>query len=99
MHGYGMSAFLPRAPSEEPPQVSERQTLVFFSDEASPQFCMNMWLLYKLKLCYVPIRDLHHRYWNDVCNGLKKAGMWWVVLSTTFLVNLPFGPWEGVRLV
>jgi hypothetical protein len=41
------------------------------------------------------IKDPSHREWNDVKEALKQAGMWQLVLETTFTWNQPYGPWEG----
>ena len=41
------------------------------------------------------IKDPSHREWNDVKEALKQAGMWQLILETTFTWNQPYGPWEG----
>jgi hypothetical protein len=41
------------------------------------------------------IKDPSHQEWNNVKDALKQAGMWQLVLETTFAWNQPYGPWEG----
>ena len=70
-------------------------TLVLHFDEASQGFAMIWYLLYALPMRIVPVRDVFHREWNDARLALSGSQLWWVVLITTIVVNLPFGPWEG----
>ena len=43
----------------------------------------------------MPVRDPHHRNWNDAKNAISDAGLWFVVLLMRVVFNMPYGPWEG----
>eukprot|EP00974_Lingulodinium_polyedra_P012992 1261157-Lingulodinium_polyedra.AAC.1 len=43
------------------------------------------------------VRDIYHREWNDIINGLKSCDLWWVVVGSTLLLNLGHGPWANAR--
>ena len=91
----GLSAFLPNPEADEGQPLHKRPTLVLHYDEASPNLAMGMWLAYKAKLRVVTMRDIFHREWNDVQLAIKGVGLWYVVLLTSLVFNLVYGPWEG----
>ena len=64
-------------------------------DEGSSGFSMSWFTLFGLKLRFAFIRDPFHREWNDVRGALSDNGVWWCVLLSSMLFNLPFGSWEG----
>eukprot|EP00974_Lingulodinium_polyedra_P009016 862223-Lingulodinium_polyedra.AAC.1 len=43
----------------------------------------------------LPLRDVFHREWNDTLNAVKGCGLYWVLVCSTLLYNLPYGPWDG----
>jgi hypothetical protein len=47
--------------------------------------------------CYrvIYIKDPSDQEWSNVKDALKQAGMWQLVLETSFTWNQPYGPWEG----
>jgi hypothetical protein len=70
-------------------------TLVLNGDEGSSNLAAFWFMASHLHFRTIFIRDPSHREWNDVKGALKQAGVWNVVLETTFSFNLPYGPWEG----
>ncbi len=92
--GFGLSAFVGRASDTQLP-LSSRRLLVLFLDEGSPQYALCLWMSYRAKIRLCSIRDPFHREWNDCQHELKKAGVWWVVITGTLCFNLPYGPWQG----
>ena len=97
LRGSGLAAFLPTAPGEGQPPValSRRPCLVLSFDEGSPNLALSYWLLYKARIRALAIRDVFHREWNDCQGAVKGAGLWWVVIATTLIYNLGYGPWQG----
>ena len=96
--GKGLAYFIPDAEDEYTGLVQDRipPTLVLHLDEGSPAFCMLWFLIYSKKLRFVGVRDIFHREWNDTRLCLGDSDMWWVVLLTTVVYNLPYGPWESL---
>ena len=95
MLGVGFAYFM-HSTDEEDKRHHEgyHPTLVMHFDEASQGFAM-IWYLLDLPMRIVPIRDPFHREWNDCRLALSRSELWWVVLITSVVVNLPFGPWDG----
>lgn len=71
------------------------RTLVLHLDEGSPAYSMTWFLVFSCRLRMIPIRDIHHRIWNDIKNSINDAGLWHIILLTTVVFNMPFGPWDG----
>lgn len=96
VYGKSLATFCPPPDQPAPPQpLSQRPTLVMWQDEGSPGFALSWYLLFHCKARYLPIRDPLHREWNDLKGALRQAGVWWVVLWTSIVYNLNYGPWEG----
>ena len=76
-------------------QTGFPHALILNLDEGSSGFAMSWFTSFKLKLRFAFIRDPFHREWNDVKGALSDNGVWWCVLLSSMLFNLPFGPWEG----
>ena len=72
-------------------------TVCLHCDEGSPGFAMLWYLLYnkKLRFRFAPTRDIFHREWNDVRCALGDSKVWYAVLLTTMVINVPHGPWES----
>lgn len=49
------------------------------------------------KLNIVGIGDFAHRVWNDCEVSLGRAGLWEVVLLSSVLFNINFGPYDGSK--
>ena len=64
-------------------------------DEASPSYAMWWYLFFHCRLRMVLVRDVFHRQWNDAKLTLIRKGLWWVVLLTTVMFNMPFGPYDA----
>ena len=64
-------------------------------DEGSQGFAMSWFVTYFLGLRFIFIRDPHHREWNDVRGALSDENVWWVILPSTMVFNLAYGPWES----
>ena len=75
--------------------LSKRPLLVLFFDECSVNLAAVNWAAYKGQLRIIGIRDIFHRENNDVSLALKRADLWHVVILTTVVFNLPYGPWQG----
>ena len=73
------------------------RTLVLSMDEASTGFAAAQFLMYAVGMRFLMIRDPLHREWNDAKLAVGEAGLWWVVLLTRVVFNLPHGPWAGRR--
>eukprot|EP00974_Lingulodinium_polyedra_P041032 3943298-Lingulodinium_polyedra.AAC.1 len=56
---------------------------------------MVQWLTYSAGLRVLGLRDVFHREWNDTKAAVKAGGLWWVVVWTIVVYNLPYGPWDG----
>eukprot|EP00974_Lingulodinium_polyedra_P064786 6260559-Lingulodinium_polyedra.AAC.1 len=41
------------------------------------------------------MRDIFHRQWNDALQGIKNASLHWVILLSSVVYNMNYGPWEG----
>jgi len=82
------AAMVPYAPHR-------RKVLTIVADEASSNLSLFHRLQWKTQLRMVHMRDPLHRELNDVMDALKKAGLWSVVLLTTVVFNLAYGPWKG----
>lgn len=50
-----------------------------------------------LHMNVVAIGDFAHTTWNDCKVALGKAGFWEVILLSSILFNVCFGPWEGCK--
>ena len=68
-------------------------TLCLHFDEGSSGFAMTWFILFVMDLRFVGMRDVFHREWNDVKLALGDEQVWWVILLTTMVFNLPYGPW------
>ena len=75
--------------------VSGKPLLVLHFDEASSNLALFCWMYYHLRLRVIGMRDIFHREGNDVLLALKSSGLWYVILITTVVFNLPCGPWDG----
>lgn len=94
--GVGLAQFVPDLGAALPPYAPHRQKLLTaITDEASSNLALCHWLMWKTQLRMVHMRDPLHREWNDVTDALEKAGLWSVVLLTTVVFNLAYGPWKG----
>eukprot|EP00974_Lingulodinium_polyedra_P087861 8519757-Lingulodinium_polyedra.AAC.1 len=71
------------------------KTLTLVMDEGSVGFAGTWFLLHGWKVRLLPVRDPHHREWNDVKLAIADSSLWWVVLLGGILFNLPFGPWAN----
>ena len=70
-------------------------TLVLHLDEGSQGFAMSWLVTFFLRLRFIFMRDPHHREWNDVRGALSDENVWWVILLSTMVFNLAYGPWES----
>ena len=95
--GTGLDAFFPTpgAATTEEEGPNRRKTLVLHQDEGSPGFAISWFLVFKLRLRCMVVRDVLHRDWNAVKQALKGSQVWWAVLLTTVTYNLTHGPWNG----
>ena len=94
--GVGLAQFVPDLGAALPPYAPHRQKLLTaITDEASSNLALCHWLMWKTQLRMVHMRGPLHREWNDVTDALEKAGLWSVVLLTTVVFNLAYGPWKG----
>lgn len=71
--------------------------LMVSMDEGGINMAAMSYLLEKQNLDLVILRDPAHREWNDVKNAFNQAGLKTLLMETTFVLNLPYGPWEGAR--
>jgi len=94
--GAGLAQFVPDVGAAMVPYAPHRRkVLTIVADEASSNLSLLHWLQWKTQLRMVHMRDPLHRELNDVTDALKKAGLWSVVLLTTVVFNLAYGPWKG----
>ena len=96
--GIGLAAFTPNDDERHRGLVREEgipPVLVLHLDEGSPAFAMCWFLSFHTKTRIVFIRDIFHREWNDVRLALGDSNAWWIVLLTTVVYNLPYGPWDS----
>ena len=94
--GAGLAQFVPDVGAAMVPYAPHRhKVLTIVADKASSNLSLFHWLQWKTQLRMVHMRDPLHREWNDVTDALKKAGLWSVVLLTTVVFNLAYGPWKG----
>ena len=68
---------------------------VLSMDQASTGFAAIWFLNHHLCLRLVAMYDPFHREWNDTKNAIRDEGFWWVILMSTFVYNMPHGPWES----
>ena len=57
-----------------------------------------IWFLnYHLSLRIITMYDPFHREWNDVrlALALSDENLWWVILMSTIVYNMPHGLWES----
>eukprot|EP00974_Lingulodinium_polyedra_P042297 4059141-Lingulodinium_polyedra.AAC.1 len=52
-------------------------------------------MAYHAKVRCLGIHDIFHREWNDCTLALKSCDLWYVILLTSMVMNLPYGPWDG----
>eukprot|EP00974_Lingulodinium_polyedra_P111304 10765970-Lingulodinium_polyedra.AAC.1 len=64
-------------------------------DEGSVGYAGVWFLLHHLHLRATFQRDVFHREWNDCKGAVKASSLWWVILCSTLVMNLTYGPWEG----
>ena len=50
--------------------MCKRTCLVLHFDEASPNLAMGQWLLHKVGVRALLVRDVYHREWNDATLAL-----------------------------
>jgi hypothetical protein len=73
-----------------------RHTLwVLYMDEGSTWFAVVWYLQYHIIGRVLMVRDIFQREWNDVQLAVKHCGLTTVILLTTMVLNLCYGPWEG----
>ena len=76
-------------------ESTDFKVLVMHLDEGSQAYSATWFIAYHLGLSFVCMRDIYHREWNDCKLALSDTGVWWVVMLTTIILNMPHGPWEG----
>eukprot|EP00974_Lingulodinium_polyedra_P038571 3696441-Lingulodinium_polyedra.AAC.1 len=91
--GAGLEQFCP--PADVPRPLSQRPLLVLAMDEGSVGYAMLWYAQYFLQARVVLFRDIYHREWNDCTQAIKQSNLWWVILMTSMVANLCYGPWEG----
>ena len=69
--------------------------LSIISDQQSVQMSAMNFLTFHCRVNCLHIRDPAHRAWNDMVIGIKKGGFWPVVVSSTVIFNLHYGPWAS----
>ena len=96
MIGQGLDSFNGHDDLQQYPHVPhDGRLLVLSLDEGSVGYAGMWWLLYHHRLRLVFLRDPFHRSWNDVCVALKECRLWSVVLLTSVVYNINYGPWDG----
>ena len=100
MFGNGMEVFVTESDDVIGPfkkwfESKDIKVLVLHLDEGSQAYSATWFIAYRLGLCFVCMRDIYHREWNDVKLALSDSNLWWVVILTTVALNMPHGPWEG----
>lgn len=50
-----------------------------------------------LRLNVIAIGDFAHKVWNDCKVALGRARMWEIILLSSILFNVNFGPWDGSK--
>ena len=88
----GLVEFVATEGANPAKRLRDRPLLVLHFDEGSPNLAAGQWLLYKAEVRMCFIRDVFHREWSDTCLAAKASGLWHVVLLTSVLHNLPYGP-------
>ena len=71
------------------------RVLVMHLDEGSQAYSTGWFLMNHLKINIVVMRDIYHREWNDCKLAISDSDLWWVVMLSTIVLNLPHGPWDG----
>ena len=71
------------------------RTLIVSMDQASTGFAAIWFLNYHLYLRCMATYDPFHREWNDARLAVSDEGLWWVILMSTIVYNMPHGPWES----
>jgi len=72
------------------------QPLLVLSTDAGPvNMAAYSFMQNKLRLRCLLLWDISHRHWNDAKAILSEAGLWTMVLETTFTWNLYHGPWSS----
>ena len=71
------------------------RTLIVSMDQASNGFAAIWFPNYHLYLRCMATYDPFHREWNDARLAVSDEGLWWVILMSTIVYNMPHGPWES----
>ena len=71
------------------------RTLVVSMDQASTGFAAIWFLNYHLGMRVIAIYDPYHREWNDTKLAISDENLWWVILMSTVVYNMPHGPWAS----
>ena len=66
--------------------------LVLSLDQASIGFAMIWFLNYHLSVRIIAMHGTFHSEWNDVMLALSDDNLWWVILMSTMVYNMPHGP-------
>ena len=85
---------------EIPPhiQLDKVKALISVSDQGGSNRAALHFLAYgppETKLMIGLQWDVFHRCWNDLKAGMRKAGLWRMVLSLSISYNLPYGPYNS----
>ena len=68
-----------------------------FSDECASQLSLQQGLAFGVHVRTIFLKDPFHRYWRDVQDALKDAGLMSTVYETMHVMNIPHGPWKSGR--
>ena len=69
--------------------------LTLITDQQSTQMASANFLMYQLGMVMLHLRDPCHRAHNDCTLACKESGVWPVIVCTTVIYNLHFGPWAS----
>lgn len=71
--------------------------LVVSMDESSSWMSAMSYLIEKQNLDVLLLPDVARREWTDVMRSFNQAGLSSLVAETTFVLNLPHGPWKECK--
>lgn len=93
--GAGLADFVYRDPAVHPGVPARQSVLSMGLDQASTNWSGMFFLQYACGLAIHMYPDFSHGMDNDVCGAAKDVSLWPVILMTTIVMNMPWGPWGG----
>ncbi len=100
--GKGLAAFVDPGQDKdadpEPQRPGRRwPTLTLHTDRGPTSWCAVWFMMFGLRLNLVVLPDFSHDVWNDVKNAVFSIGWGAHLHAFTWVMNVPFGPWEGSK--